>query len=184
MRSNSNSEFKQHIHKTSTAKLAFQKLSKKYQKIFHCVLDCNYRFAVTGGRGVRGGSSSRVSISFVSSIALQSSDGAAISYKLKIRITVLQLSTKNQKLVPRNYIYYFNDKYYYRANPSLNTQSCIKRLLLFGPVWTARPQGNNENIWNFAEFMKSRTLYKVSYFSCFFFISIFLEKRNMKVKKC
>ena len=23
-------------------------------KMFHCVLDCNYRFAVTGGRGVRG----------------------------------------------------------------------------------------------------------------------------------
>ena len=134
--------------------------------MFHCVLDCNYRFAVTGGRGVRGGSSSRVSISFVSSIALQSSDGAAISYKLKIRITVLQLSTKNQKLVPRNYIYYFNDKYYYRANPSLNTQSCIKRLLLFGPFGQPGPR----------PIIKISGILLVSYFSYFFFICIFLGK--------
>ena len=147
-------------------------MSKNYQKIFHCVLDCNYRFAVTGGRGVRGGSSSRVSISFVSSIALQSSDGAAISYKLKIRITVLQLSTKNQKLVPRNYIYYFNDKYYYRANPSLKTQSCIKRLLLFGPVWTARPQGNNEI---------SGILLKCPTYMCFFHKYFLGQRKNLYI---
>ena len=49
--------------------------------------------------------------------------------------------------------------------------------MLFGSVWTARPQGNNENFWNFA---------KVSSLNVFFFICIFLDTKkliNVKVKK-